>query len=101
MLASELRDMEMYEVQSLSHAVASELVRRVEEAEDSKAEVTKAYDKLAEVDDIWQAQVKVLKETCEKAVETLSYYRGSGKACDDALLALKDGLERAKALEEE
>ena len=107
MLASELRELTIEQLQSLCHCIVVEMLRRVEEAEESKAEVHNAADQLAEVSDIWQTEVKVLKEVCEKAADSLRIISGALEfkqfniapirtVCDELL----DGLERAKALEQ-
>lgn len=72
MLASELREMTIEQLQSLTHSTVVEMLRRVEEAEESKAEVHKAYDELAEVAEVYESQAKVLRESCEKAAGKLS-----------------------------
>jgi hypothetical protein len=71
MLASEIREMTLEQLQSDCNKLMLEMVRRVEEEQESRAEVHKAYDQLAEVSDVYETQAKVLRESCEKAAGKL------------------------------
>ena len=102
MLATiQLREMNIEELQSLCHGIVVEMLRRVEEEQESKAEVNKAYDELAEVADIRETQVKVLREGCQEARNILATYREETTGRKSALDAILGALERADALEEE
>lgn len=110
MLARELREMTLEQLQSLLHGTVAELVRKADEAEEAKEAAQRGYDRLAELEDIWQAEVKLLKEICETAGKQLRdllspKFETELKHFDVQVIkricdGIFEGLERVKKLEE-
>jgi hypothetical protein len=110
MLTAKLRGYSVAELQALSHSTVEEMVTRIDEAEESKEAAQREYDHLAELEDIWQAEVKLLKEICQKAGNDLrdllsAKFETELKHFDVQVIkgicdGIFEGLERVKKLEE-
>jgi hypothetical protein len=68
---SDLKGYSLDDLNSAATMIVVDLVGRVEEAEESKAEAHRAYDELCEVSEAWRVQAKLLREGCEKASKTI------------------------------
>ena len=104
MLLADLREKSIDELSAAMSKLANEFVSRIEEEQDSKAEVHKAYDELAAVSEVYESRAKVLQEACVRVTETLKGVQGSGSIPYSSVQhiygILEDALERAKALGE-
>jgi len=86
------------QLEAAGNSIVSELVKRVDEAEDAKDRALKSYDEMAEASDRRETQIRILREGCNKAMEILRKSRTERRPTIDTLL---DALDRAEALEEE
>ena len=95
-----LNELSLDELENAGNLIVSVLTNKIEEERDAKDRALKSYDELAEVTDIWETQVKVLREGCKEARNILATYREETTGRKSALDAILGALERADALEE-